>query len=78
MALILKKNWNILISGKGLVIDMVQNGFDSSIHDHGTDLSVTMAGLLDVLDSDFQTSTCIVFIETWTAHMYIEIDLFWS
>ena len=33
-------------------IDMEQKGCESSIHDHDIDFSVTMAGWVDVPDSD--------------------------
>ena len=43
---------NSLISGMGQPIDMESKGCESSIHDHGIDLSVTMVGWADVPDSD--------------------------
>ena len=46
------KVWNSLISGMGGPIDMIQKGCESYIHDHDTDLYMTMVGWADVLDSD--------------------------
>ena len=37
----------------GGLIDMACKGCDSFIHDHDIDLSMTMTGWVDVMESDF-------------------------
>ena len=57
------KFWKSLISGMGVLNDMVWKGCELSIHYHDIDLFVTMVGCVDVPDSDRGDFRCPIAID---------------